>query len=106
MTDTGNGTGWRNKHTYMGSRGRLIRSEIPDFFSAGNLAFPAEITLFRVKSNAFHRVKLQMGYSINLGLIYITYSFIICQTKMLVFLNFLTFLLITSIIIAVSNSEH
>lgn len=106
VTDASYGTGWSNKHTYVGSRGSLIRAKISYFFSAGNFTLSAEITLFRVKRNAFHIVKLQRGYSINLGLIYITYSFIICQTKMLVFLNFLTFLLIPSIIITESHSEH
>ena len=106
MTDTGYGAGWRNKHTYVWGRGSFIRAKISDFLSTGNLTLAAEITLFRIKGNAFHIVKLSKGYSFNLGLTFITYSYIFCQTKMLVFLNFLTFWLMSTIMLKVKHNEY
>jgi len=72
MTDAGYGTDRRNKHTNMGSRGSLIRAKISDLLVTGNLTLSAEVTLFRIKGDAFHIVKLSKGYMINLGLIFIT----------------------------------
>jgi hypothetical protein len=50
------GTRRPNKHAYMWCRRGFVRPEITYLLIAGKLAFPAEITLFRIKSYGFHRV--------------------------------------------------